>query len=199
MKVCSIFSQVLKLFSRGEFEGGGDAFRNLVAFCHADHRLVHTFERNMPIASRLILILHIVWPESITIAWVSRFLFARFLRSAGATTFHPAALAPRPAGASCAAVLACLFAAAVTTFAQAPPSPNTIRVFQEREAHERAVAARVAYQIAQQPPPRAAVEPEAPGRHLSPNERREPAKALERYFRENGGRVPVFWIPEERP
>ena len=176
--------------------GGTDALLNLVAVCHACHRFVHNVEREMPFMSRLILILQIIRPESLLIAWVSRLLFARFLRSAGATTFHPAALALRPAGANCAAVLACLFAAAVAAFAQVPPSPDTIRVVQEREAHERAVAERIAYQVAKQPP-KAVAEPEAPRRHLSPTETRELMEALDRYFRENA-RVPVFWTPGAR-
>ena len=178
--------------------GGTDALRNLVGVCHIDHRLIHDIERDTSLVSRLILILNIIAPESLLVAWASRFLFARFLRSGG-TAFHPAALVFRPAGINAVAVLACMFAAAVAAFAQAPPSADTILMVQEREAHERATSAKVAYQMAKQPPPKAVVEPETPRRHLSPTETRELSEALERYFRENGGRVPVFWIPGTRP
>jgi hypothetical protein len=174
--------------------GGTDALRNLVAVCHIDHRLIHDIERETSLVSRLILILSIIGPESLLVAWASRFLFARFLRSSG-TAFNPAELAFRPARVNAVAVLACMCAAAVAAFAQAPHSPDAILVVQEREAHERAVAGRVAYQAAKQSP-KAVVEPEAPRRHLSPAEVSELSECLERYFRENvGGRVPVFWSP----
>jgi len=75
-------------------------------------------------------------------------------------------------------------------FGQDLPSADTIRLVQEREAHERAVAARIEYQIAQQPKPIAAPEP-AP-RHLSAEEMQQLCIALDRYFRENAGRVPIF-------
>jgi hypothetical protein len=159
--------------------------------------LIHDIERDASLVSRLILILNIIGPESMLIAWVSRFLFARFLRSGG-TAFHPADLAFRPAVVNAVAVLACMFAAAVAAFAQAPPDADTILIVQQREAHERAVAARVAYQMAKQPPPKVVIEPETPRRHLSPTETGELATALERYFQVNGGRVPIFWTPGAR-
>ena len=93
--------------------------------------------------------------------------------------------------ASGAGVVACLFIVAVAAFPQAPPSPAAIRVVQEREAHERTVGERIAYQ----PLPNR----EAPRRHLSPTETRELIAALDAYFRENAGRVPVFWTPKARP
>jgi hypothetical protein len=92
------------------------------------------------------------------------------------------------------AVLACMFAAAVAALAQAPPSADTILVFQQREAHERAVAERVAYQVAKQSP---RVEPGAQSRHLSPREMRELSMALETYFHENA-RAPILWAPLDR-
>jgi hypothetical protein len=116
--------------------------------------------------------------------------------------FHPASLRLRRlrAGVASGAVLvACLFMAAGATFAQTPPSPETIKVIQERDAHERAVAELIAYQVAKATPPKAAAEPEAPRQHLSPTETRELMAALDAYFKENAGRVPVFWTPEARP
>jgi hypothetical protein len=87
--------------------------------------------------------------------------------------------------------VACLFIVAVAAFAQVPPDAATILLAREREAHERAVAARIEYQIAKQPKPVAAPEP-AP-RKLSAAEVQQLRDALDRYFRENGGRVPIFW------
>jgi len=89
--------------------------------------------------------------------------------------------------------LACLFIAAVVALGQALPSPETITIVQEREARERSIAGRIAYQAAKQPKP--APTAEAPAGHLSPTERQELIEALDRYFRENGGRTPLFWSP----
>jgi hypothetical protein len=176
--------------------GGTEALRNLVAVCHACHKFTHNVERDMPAVSRLILVLQVLWPESLLIAWVSRFLFARFLYSPAGSTFHPAALALRPA---CTAVIACLFAAAFTVSAQEMPLPNPaiLKLQAEAQERERATARRIDYQVTKQPP-KAAAEPEAP-RHLSPRESRELVEALDRYFRENAGRVPLFWTPGARP
>jgi hypothetical protein len=154
----------------------------------------------MPAVSRLILILQVLWPESLLIAWVSRFLFARFLYSPAGSSFHPAALALRPASATCTAVLACLFAAAFTVSAQDMPLPNPaiLTIQAEAQGRERAVARQIDYQVAKATPPKAAAEPKAP-RHLTPMEVRELMAALDAYFREHAGRVPVFWTPEARP
>jgi hypothetical protein len=86
-----------------------------------------------------------------------------------------------------------LFAVATSVFGQSLPSADTIRLVQEREAHERAVAARIEYQIRKQPKPVAAPEP-AP-RKLSAEEVQQLRDALDRYFRENCGRVPILWAP----
>jgi len=83
-----------------------------------------------------------------------------------------------------------LLAMAASVFGQDLPSADTIRLVQEREAHERAVAARIEYQIAKQPKPCA--EPEPAPRHLSAEEMQQLRNALDRYFRENSGRVPIF-------
>ena len=75
-------------------------------------------------------------------------------------------------------------------------NPDRIKVVQEREAHERAVAERIEYQLAQQPKPVAAPAP--PVRHLSKKEMKELDKALRRYFREHHGQVPILWTPPAR-
>jgi hypothetical protein len=92
--------------------------------------------------------------------------------------------------------LACSLFSAAAAFTQTLPSPDTIKIVQEREARERALAERIAYQVAKQPKP--AAVPEAPRRHLSPEEMRELMEALSRYFQENGGRVPIFWEPPQQ-
>lgn len=76
--------------------GGGDAFRNVLGACHACHRLIHNVERGMPFVARLSLIVQVVKPESMLATWVSRILFRCFLKSSGASAFHPAALVLRP-------------------------------------------------------------------------------------------------------
>ena len=75
-------------------------------------------------------------------------------------------------------------------------NPDRIKAVQEREAHERAVAERIEYQLAQQPKPVA--QPAPPVRHLSAKEMKELCEALDRYFREHPGQVPIFWTPPAR-
>lgn len=76
--------------------GGSDAFRNVLAACHACHRLIHNAERSMPFAARLSLALQVLRPESILVTLVCRVLFRGLLKAAGANAFHPAALVLRP-------------------------------------------------------------------------------------------------------
>lgn len=76
--------------------GGSDAFRNVLAACHACHRLIHNAERRMPLAARLSLALQVLRPESVLTTWICRMLFRGLLKATGATTFHPAALVLRP-------------------------------------------------------------------------------------------------------
>ena len=95
-------------------------------------------------------------------------------------------------------ILACLFAAAFTVSAQDMPLPNpaVLTIQAEAQERERAIARQMDYQVTKATQkPRA--EPEAP-RHLSPTETRELTEALDRYFRDNAGRVPVFWTPGTR-
>ncbi len=75
-------------------------------------------------------------------------------------------------------------------------NPDRIKAVQEREAHERAVAERIEYQLAQQPKP--APKPAPPVRHLSRKEIKELREALDRYFREHPGQVPILWTPPAR-
>ncbi len=75
-------------------------------------------------------------------------------------------------------------------------NPDRIKVVQEREAHERAVAERIEYQLAKQPKPVA--QPAPPPRHLSAQEMKELCEALDRYFREHHGQVPILWTPTAR-
>jgi hypothetical protein len=76
------------------------------------------------------------------------------------------------------------------------PSSDAIKAIQERGARERAAAERIAYQVARQPGP--APAPAPPPRQLSPEERQQFYDALDRYFRENPGRIPIFWTPPGR-
>ena len=178
-------------------DGGKDTRENLIALCASDHTTLHLIERDLAFLSRLLIAVMVVFGPSEAVCRFLRLVFPLLVRRG--TGFHPATLRMRPlrAVAPAAALIACLFITAGATFAQALPSPDTIKLVQEREAHERAVAARIVYQVAKQP--QKVTEPEAPRPHLSAAETRELMEALNRYFRENAGRVPVFWIPEGRP
>jgi hypothetical protein len=71
------------------------------------------------------------------------------------------------------------------------PDAGAITLVQEREAHERARAKRIAYQTSTHPAP-AVVSEVIPPQHLSVEEMRQVRKALDRYFREHPGRAPNF-------
>ena len=74
------------------------------------------------------------------------------------------------------------------------PNPDHINLIQEAQERERAVARRIEYQRsrAQQPKPAP-----RPARTLTDSERRELREALERFVRENPGRLVILW-PEVR-
>jgi hypothetical protein len=173
--------------------GGADSPENLLGLCATDHTTLHLVDRDVPFRSRLIIAVMVIFGPCPAVCRFMRLMFPFLIRQG--IGFHPAGLRLRRCAATATmAVLACLYTA-TTALAQAPPSPDAILVVQEREAHERAVAERVAYQVSKQLP-RAVVQPEAPRRHLSPTEVSKLATALEAYFRVNGGRVPIFWTPE---
>jgi hypothetical protein len=94
--------------------------------------------------------------------------------------------------------LATILALAYAAVAENPSllDSNTIKVVQEREARERAVARRIEYQIAKQPQP--APVPAPPQRTLSSEEQRQLRDAVDRYIRNKPGRVPVLWTPPAR-
>lgn len=72
------------------------------------------------------------------------------------------------------------------------PSADSIRMVQEREARERAMARRIEYQLLRAS---STEKPQAPPvRHLSAEEMRQLRDAMDRYFRENG-RIPILWTP----
>jgi hypothetical protein len=94
--------------------------------------------------------------------------------------------------------LATILALACAAFAENPslPDSNTIKVVQEREARERAVARRIEYQMSKQPQP--APVPVPPQRTLSPEEQQQLRDAVDRYIRNRPERVPVLWTPPAR-
>jgi hypothetical protein len=81
---------------RWQQHGGTDAYRNLIGVCRACHKLMHNSGRAMPFAARVILALQVLRPESMLITRACRVLFRLFLKSAAATSFHPAAMRLRP-------------------------------------------------------------------------------------------------------
>lgn len=83
---------------------------------------------------------------------------------------------------------------AASAFAQELPNPDHIKLIQEAQERERAIARRIEYQISRAEKPKPAPRP---ARVLTDGERRELREALERFVRENPGRLVILW-PEVR-
>lgn len=79
---------------------------------------------------------------------------------------------------------------AAAAFAQELPNPDHIKLIQEAQERERAVARRIEYQISRAEKPKPAPRP---ARTLTDSERRELREALERFFRKNTGRLVILW------
>jgi len=87
--------------------------------------------------------------------------------------------------------------AALSLSAQQLPNPEILKQQAEAQERERAVARRIDYQVSHQVKPTAPAPAATPAPHLTPAELQQLREALDTYFRENPGVIPVFWTPSQ--